>query len=120
MRACSNPANRCRCAFGRVRERQARRTLQTRRIRSTGGVRGEIPRQSENSRLIPVGTWTLDCRTLGRGAHAAGRLDVLSAWAVRSEVCVCLLLQPLLGWKEKMDILKHIPEYHIMFTILSQ
>jgi hypothetical protein len=42
-------------------------------------------------RLMRRVDWTLD-----REAHAAGRLDVLSAWAVRSEE------QPLLGWKTRV------------------
>jgi hypothetical protein len=60
----SRGTRRRQCAFGRDPERQARRTLQASRIRCTGGVRGEIPRQSENSRLIPVVMATSSCQGL--------------------------------------------------------
>jgi hypothetical protein len=43
-----------------------------------------------------LGLWLTDA--LDREAHAAGRLDVLSAWAVRSDD------QPLLGWKRNLYI----------------
>jgi hypothetical protein len=80
-------------------------------LEGTGGVARKVEAGASRSehyrQLIPVELATPWLTELVAGGASAGRLDVLSAWAVRSEE------QPLLGWKKDVFIRRNNEPYPI-------